>query len=139
MNNYKKLALDTNIFIYYIETNGEFSKSTNQLFTTIQDQRLHVYTSVTTVTELLSLSASPDIIKSIEEFLARLSFVEFVPIDMNIASIAASMRRKYNIRFPDAIQLATAINQRADIFVTNDKKLTRCKEIKVILLPQINI
>ena len=40
-----------------------------------------------------------------------------------IAEEAARLRAEYNIRTPDAIQMATAIHEGASFFLTNDARL----------------
>ncbi len=49
------------------------------------------------------------------------------------AEFSSDLRARYGLRSPDAIQVATAVHQRADSFVTNDAGLRRIKEIQVML------
>jgi predicted nucleic acid-binding protein len=42
----------------------------------------------------------------------------------------------HNIRVPDALQIATAMEARATAFVTNDRRLARVHEIQVMLLDE---
>lgn len=51
-----------------------------------------------------------------------------------ISENAAKLNAKYSIRTPDAIQLATAIENDADIFLTNDEALKKISEIMVVCL-----
>ena len=44
---------------------------------------------------------------------------------------ATELRARYRFKTPDAIHLATAIDQKADVFYTGDADLLRCAEIKV--------
>jgi predicted nucleic acid-binding protein len=37
---------------------------------------------------------------------------------------------------PDAIQLATALQARADVFLTNDRDLRRVEEVPVLLIDE---
>ena len=55
-------------------------------------------------------------------------------ITHNISENAARLRAKYNIRTPDALQIATAITANAEIFLTNDQALKKISEIKVMCL-----
>ena len=41
------------------------------------------------------------------------------------------------IRTPDAIQLASVISKNGDVFVTNDGKLDKIDEIKVLILSDL--
>ena len=44
------------------------------------------------------------------------------------------LRTKYGVKTPDAIHLATAIEHKADVFVTNDRQLKKVKEIVMLYL-----
>ena len=58
-------------------------------------------------------------------------------LDENIADVASSLRANYNINTPDAIQIATSLEAKADIFITNDTSLKKISEIKVLLLSEM--
>ena len=58
-------------------------------------------------------------------------------MDSLVAKKTAEIRANYNIKTPDAIQLATAILHKADYFLSNDKKLKRVTEVKVITLDEL--
>jgi predicted nucleic acid-binding protein len=44
---------------------------------------------------------------------------------------ATELRAQYGFKAPDAIHLATAIDDGADVFLTGDATLQRCTEVKV--------
>ncbi|MEX2415866.1 MAG: PIN domain-containing protein, partial [Paenibacillaceae bacterium] len=61
--------------------------------------------------------------KLIEEYRSTLLHfpnLTFREMDFNIANKAAQCRAEYGLKTPDAIQLATAILEEADVFITND-------------------
>ncbi|MBU4227156.1 PIN domain-containing protein [bacterium] len=58
-------------------------------------------------------------------------------LNENIADIASGLRANYNINTPDAIQIATSLEAKADIFITNDATLKKISEIKVLLLSEM--
>jgi len=58
-------------------------------------------------------------------------------LNENIADISSSLRANYNINIPDAIQIATSLEAKADIFITNDVNLKKISEIKVLLLNEM--
>ncbi len=47
---------------------------------------------------------------------------------------AAELRASLGFRTPDALHLAAAISHGCDVFVTNDRRLARCGEIKIEVL-----
>jgi len=67
----------------------------------------------------------------------------FAPADLRLIEISAAvveratdLRARYGFKTPDALHLATAIEERADLFLTGDDALARCAEIQVeVLVP----
>lgn len=60
---------------------------------------------------------------------------ELIPISRESLEKAADLRAKYSwLKTPDAIHLAAAIESGCDAFLTNDRRLERCTEIKVEVL-----
>ena len=58
-------------------------------------------------------------------------------VDRTITVEAARIRREYGFRLPDSIQLATALFGKANALITNDERLKKFKELKVINLKDI--
>lgn len=63
--------------------------------------------------------------------------IEWVPVTMNLADRAAELRAHYRLSTPDAIQLATAIGNKAVRFYGNDRGLRRVEEIECILVQDL--
>ena len=133
----KLLALDSNIFIYHFEENPLFTPQTSAIFTLFIKGFSRGITSIISVIEVLSYPAPKNLLKGREEDFKTLPHFTIYDINHEIGLKAARLRREYRIRLPDAIQLATAIYGKADIFITNDSKLKNFKDIKVILLENI--
>ncbi len=55
-------------------------------------------------------------------------------IDARVIERAAGLRALYRFRTPDAIHLATAIENKAAVFLTGDAALKQCREVDVRLL-----
>jgi predicted nucleic acid-binding protein len=62
---------------------------------------------------------------------AGLTIVELIA---DVIERATELRAVYGFKTPDALHLASAIEGKADIFITGDGKLARCKEIPVDLI-----
>ncbi|PIQ22565.1 MAG: PIN domain nuclease [Cytophagales bacterium CG18_big_fil_WC_8_21_14_2_50_42_9] len=58
--------------------------------------------------------------------------IEIIEINTTVAIKAAELRAKYNLKTPDSIQVATALEYRAKYFLTNDIRLKIVKEIKTV-------
>ncbi|MCB0195235.1 MAG: type II toxin-antitoxin system VapC family toxin [Anaerolineae bacterium] len=54
-----------------------------------------------------------------------------VPLSRQVLDLATELRAFYNFKTPDALHLAAAIVAKCDLFLTNDRQLTRCTEITV--------
>lgn len=125
------VAIDTNIFIYYFQQHYLFGNSSKKLLSSIEKEKSKTITSLITLIELLSFQAPEATIAKLQ--LEYVNFPNLLTIDVNykIALEAARIRRVYGYKTADAIQLATALFAKADVFITNDKRLQKFKEIEV--------
>ncbi len=71
------------------------------------------------------------------ELLTKSQNTEIIELTSSIASKAALMRARYNLKTPDSIQIATALEYGADYFLTNDHKLTGIPDISVVTLKDL--
>lgn len=58
----------------------------------------------------------------------RLALAE---VTADVIERATELRAAHGFKTPDALHLATAINEQADIFLTADAKLSRCSSVQV--------
>jgi predicted nucleic acid-binding protein len=63
--------------------------------------------------------------------------VTLTNVSAEVAEEAARIRAAFNVRTPDAIQLATAIRAGAGYFLTNDMKLPALPGMQVIVLERV--
>jgi len=57
-----------------------------------------------------------------------------VEITAEIVESATTLRARHGFKTPDAIHLASAIEEKADVFLTGDSSLARCPDIAVEVL-----
>lgn len=133
----KTLALDSNIFIYHFEANPLYISYTTHIFNTLINKSNTGITSIISLIETLSYPSPKTVLDQIEESFKTLPNFTMYDINQEIAIQAAQIRRNYKIRLPDAVQLATALYAKADIFVTNDSKLQGFNEIKIVQLVDV--
>ena len=55
-------------------------------------------------------------------------------VTRDVVEKAAELRAKYNLKMMDALHVASAVVNRADLFLTNDDGLRRVTEIRVLVL-----
>jgi len=133
----KKVALDTMIFIYAFEEHSLYLPLIKPLLREIERGKILAVTSTITLAECL---VQPFRAKALE-LAARYKtlFRDFphlsvIPVTEEIAEKAAWLRAQYQLKTPDAIQLATAFESGCHGFLTNDKDLPPLKEIQVFIL-----
>ncbi len=136
----KVVGLDTMVFIYHFEENQAYSPLTFSIFESLEKGNFNGITSVLTLLEILVKPKKEGNLLLTERY--KLLFETFPnlqvkEINENIADIASSLRANYNINTPDAIQIATSLEAKADIFITNDTTLKKISEIKVLLLSEM--
>jgi predicted nucleic acid-binding protein len=66
-----------------------------------------------------------------------MTYLRVIALSSSIAEKAASLRAVHNIKTPDAIQIATALEQNADFFLTNDARLSRLSQPKILVLADL--
>jgi predicted nucleic acid-binding protein len=110
------LVLDTNVVLYYL--GGRLQKPL--------EKKQYVISIITEI-ELLSYpSIQADEIKTIQNFVDDVTVVE---LKKSIKTETIFLRKKYNLKVPDAIIGATALKLDAPL-LTNDKKLLSVSEIE---------
>jgi len=68
---------------------------------------------------------------------AAFAMTRIVDVSAAIIEQATEIRARYGFRSPDAIHLATAIDDGASVFLTGDAALGRCSEIAVDVLAPV--
>lgn len=76
-------------------------------------------------------------VKDYWELLTTFPNLQMVEIDLALVDQASDLRARYDLRTPDALQIASAQRVGATGFVTNDERLQRVKEIEVALLDKM--
>lgn len=134
LSNYKSVGIDTNIFIYYLNKDSSYYLHAVDLLTVLIKKQAILITSALTLTEILSLKATESLLVKIEEDIILMPNLHLASVDRTIAKKAAQIRRAYNFTLVDSVQLATSLENKAEVFITNDKKMQHFKELQVLLL-----
>jgi predicted nucleic acid-binding protein len=131
-------ALDTAVFIYYIEENEVFLPLVASIFEEVAAGRREVVTSSLTLLEVLVVpyrTGNLALADRYERYLSRSQGVRLVDIGRAELRVAAQLRALHpSVRTPDALQLATALSAGCETFVTNDRDLPAATGLKVIQL-----
>lgn len=135
-----RIALDTNVFIYHLESHARYKPLTTVIFDELGSGGIRAVTSTITMTELLVPAYRKKDDQRVDAFYGLLTThpnLEWVAPDLEIADFAAELRASYNLHTPDALQAATALQCRATGFVTNDPVFTRVKRFETLVLDRV--
>ncbi|MFN9559195.1 MAG: type II toxin-antitoxin system VapC family toxin, partial [Dolichospermum sp.] len=108
----KIIGLDTAPLIYFIEENPSYLEVTDAFFIAMYRGDFSVVTSVLTISEVLvyPLRAGNTILaQQYRDILFNSQGLTTIEVLPDIAENAAKLRADYNLRTPDALQMATAI------------------------------
>ena len=138
LSRFSKIALDSSCFIYQIEENQKYVELTKVIFEELlSNNKIKALGSTLIITEILTKPYHhnrQDLVLDYKDLILNLpNFSTFAP-EERICDDAALIRAKYNFRTPDAIHIATAIEENASAIIGNDKKWQKVKEIKTIIL-----
>lgn len=134
---HKRIAFDTSFLIMILEGEGQKADFASRILETIQKRKLTIVSSTVTLLEALVRPYRTGALAAVNEYygyLVRPSIVQLVPLTVEIADRAASVRARYGLKTSDAIQLATAVSEKATLFLTCDKDFKKQREIEVGLL-----
>ncbi len=125
-----RIALDTTPFVYFLERHPDYFRPAKSLFDRIEQGKLEACASTLVLTELLVpafRTKDSSQAQSVFRLLSHFPHLSFVDITPSIAVQASRLRGESSLRTPDALHLATALDQEVDWFVTNDKGFTKLK------------
>jgi predicted nucleic acid-binding protein len=134
----KTIFLDTAPVIYFIEAHHQFGPLVKQVVELMNENRIQAFTSVLTLSEVLPKpveTGNDELVEKFKTYLKSGPNLTLLSIGEAIGETAGVLRGKYPyLKTVDAIQIAAALDANADVFLTNDKKLSGIKEIKIIVL-----
>jgi len=139
------VALDTSIFIYFIEEHPVYLSLVEPLFEAMDRGELEAVTSSLTLLEVLVVpfrSANTALIDRYETLLTKSQGLQLVELDRDFLRSVAQVRAAKRAKTPDAIQLAAAMAAGCFVFLTNDDRIPSVPGLRVLLLedylPQIS-
>ena len=136
----KTVFLDTAPLIYFIEGHSTYQPLLTRLFELNDKGGFYFVTSSVTLLEVLVKPLREGqiaIAKQYRDILTAALGIELYDVTNAIAEQAAQLRAKYNLRTPDAIQLATSIELGTDYFLTNDTRLKAISETTVVTIDEL--
>lgn len=110
---------------------------TNAFFEALTRGEFRVVTSIVTLLEALVYPLRQGdtlLAQQYRDILFNAEGLMTFQVTEDIAEVAAQLRAIYNLKTPDAIQLATAISEGASFFLTNDARLPSLPGLTVLVL-----
>ena len=140
MTDFKRVFVDTAPIIYFLENSSLYMKAMGNFFAKCKKEHIQIVTSTLTIEEYLVSSYSNGKMEYVDNFKKFIEYmnIEVVDIDSVIAEQGAKIRGKYkSFKAMDALQIATAIIKKCDMFFTNDKQLRQEKELPCMTMEDI--
>jgi predicted nucleic acid-binding protein len=108
----------------------------------VENREIQGVSSTLTLTEVLTVpirKGDTKVQQAYTDILTNHPYFSLIPLSTSICERAAHPRANYNLKTPDALQIAVAIEAECDAFLTNDIKLQKVVEIKVLLVGEIEL
>ena len=120
------VALDTAVFIYFIEEDPRFLPLIDPLFREADEGTRELVTSALTLLEVLVVPLrvrNRAVADRYEALLTRSRGIRLVALTQDQLRAAAQLRATTSVKTPDALQLVAAIGAGCQTFLTNDRRL----------------
>ncbi len=130
-------ALDTSIFIYFIEEHPDYLHILSRLFSAVASGEHEIVTSAVTLLEVLVVpyrAGDLQLAERYEALLTRSRGLHMVEADRSQWRGAAQIRARYRVRTPDALQLAAALSKRCTALLTNDREMPELPGLRILQL-----
>jgi predicted nucleic acid-binding protein len=137
LKKYKRILIDTNLFIYLMEKHPQYFEVARDVFLQIEKGQVYGITSTLVLTEVLTKPLkdnNENLARSYKAAISTFPNLSVKNIDSSVCIIAAELRAKYGFKTPDAIFIATAIEEGAEVFITNDIRLKNVSEVNCIII-----
>ncbi|MCB0190160.1 MAG: PIN domain-containing protein, partial [Caldilineaceae bacterium] len=119
------LCLDSNCLLYYFGGQQPWQNNLHPIFEAKDQGRVQLVTSSVTLAEVLARAYNPNEENQLLNAIRR--YFEIVPVLDKTGIDAARIRQgtKLSVKTPDALEMATATQTSATLFITNDEQLIR--------------
>lgn len=132
-----RVAVDTALFIYYIEEDQRYISMISPLFAAAHAGRFEIVTSTLTLLEVLVVTyraGNTELAERYEAVLTRSPGIRLIDLTRDHLRLAAQLRARIGIHTPDALQLAASLVAKCSTFVTNDRRLPTLPGLSIVQL-----
>ena len=131
------VALDTAIFIYFIEEHQQFLPLVEPVFVAMDAGSLEGVTSGLTLLETLVVpyrAGNITLAERYEVLLTQRRGIRLIDLDRALLRVAAPLRAGFRVATPDALQLAAAVVTDCVAYLTNDRTLPNVRGLRTLQL-----
>jgi len=125
---HRRVALDTNLVIYYLEDVSPYNELTFHLMRLMERGVIAGVLSTVVQAEVLVKplrERNQRLIDRMESFFRQSPNLALRSVDSAVARRAALVRSATQLPLPDAIIVATALEERCDVIIGNDGSIAR--------------
>lgn len=135
-----KLGFDTAPLIYFVERHPSYVDIMREVIRRVDIGIIAAYTSVISLTEVLvqpKRAGDTRLEFEYQDLLLHSHNFAMLAVNVAIADRAAALRAAYTLRTPDAIQVAAALEAGCEAFLTNDGRIGRVRDLRVLVLDDL--
>jgi len=138
----KTVCVDTSPLIFFIEEHPTYGPILDPFFEAVSRGEITLITSAVTLLEVLVHPLKHDdepLAQRYNDILLSSPHISTITVTPRTAQVAAELRAEGNLKTPDAIHLATAINHQADAFLTNDRDFRNAASIEILKVRNLKL
>ena len=131
------VALDSSIFIYFIEEHQKYLSLVEPIFEAVDAGALEAVTSSLTLLEVLVIPfrfANAALVDRYEALLTKSRGLRLVDLDRDFLRSVAQVRAATRAKTPDAMQLAAAMAAGCPVLLTNDDRIPAVAGLRILQL-----
>jgi predicted nucleic acid-binding protein len=136
----KKIYIDANVVIYFVEGNATFQGMAERVFAYVDEKAIPLITSEIALAECLYGAhrlERYELVGKYQWIFYKSNMIHLVPVGIGICETAAKLGAQNRLKLIDALHFATALGMGCDIFVTNDKGIKSINSLRVVQLPEV--
>ncbi|GFE71680.1 PIN domain-containing protein [Chroococcus sp. FPU101] len=134
-----KVYIDSAILIYSVEAHPDYRELLRPLWLSLQASEIEVISSELSLMEVLIVPLKNNdsaLVNDYRELMLN-GEMQLIPINSTILTQAAQLRATTNLRTPDAIHVATALNTGSTMFLSNDRRIRQVPNLSIIVLQDV--
>lgn len=133
----QRVYIDTNVFIYFLSHHPVWFEASARIINACAESRIFGFTGDAAVAEAMVGAykhADPNLATQFKQFFSQKNFLTIAKHDAQIFDLAAQLVARGEVKFIDALHMATAMQNQCPYFVTNDKGIRSGTKLRVVQL-----